>query len=48
MQIPDAGVNQASGTEITQSWKQDDEGDIQLPLDGDPFRIDELYLTSRG
>ena len=47
-QIPDAGVNQASGTEITQSWKQDDAGDIQLQLDGDPSRIDELYLTSHG
>jgi hypothetical protein len=48
VQIPDAGVNQASGTEITQSWKQDDAGDVQLQLDSDPSRIDELYLTSRG
>jgi predicted aspartyl protease len=48
VQLPDAGVNQASGTEITQSWKQDDAGDIQLQLAGDPSRIDELYLTSHG
>jgi hypothetical protein len=48
VRIPDAGVNQASGAEITQSWKQDDAGDIQLQLDGGPSRIDELYLTSNG
>jgi predicted aspartyl protease len=48
VQIPDTGVNQASGTEITQSWKQDDAGDIQLQVNEDPSHVDELYLTSHG
>ena len=48
VQIPDEGVNQASGSEISQGWKQDDAGDIQLQADSDPSRIDELYLTSHG
>ena len=48
VQIPDAGVNQASGAEIAQGWKQDDAGDIQLQIDSDPSHVDELYLTSHG
>jgi predicted aspartyl protease len=48
VRISDAGVNQASGTEITKSWKQDNAGDIQLRLENDRTQIDELYLTSRG
>jgi hypothetical protein len=48
VRIPGVGVNHASGTEITQSWEQDDAGDIQLQLDSAPSRIDELYLTSRS
>jgi len=48
VQIPDAGVNQASGAEIAQGWKQDDAGDTQLQIDSDPSHVDELYLTSHG
>jgi hypothetical protein len=48
VQIPDAGVNQAHGASFTQSWKQDDAGDIQIQPGNDPSQVDEFYFISHG
>jgi PDZ domain/Aspartyl protease len=43
--IPDLGVHQANGTSLDGSWQQDDDGDIQLSRAGNPWQVDDLYLT---
>ena len=48
LNIPDLWVKQASGVAPNLNWRQDDAGDIRLLPSGDPWQIDDLYLTSHG
>lgn len=46
--IPDFGEKQANGSASGSNWQQDADGDIQLLHSGDPWQIDDLYITSHG
>ncbi len=46
--IPDVSVKQAHGVAPDGNWQQGDDGDIRLLPGGDPWQIDDLYLTSHG
>jgi hypothetical protein len=46
--IPDFGVKQADGTAPGSRWQQDAAGDVQLWPGGEPWQIDDLYITSLG
>ncbi len=46
--IPDLWVKEAHGVAPEGNWQQDDAGEIRLLPGGDPWQIDDLYLTSHG
>jgi hypothetical protein len=46
--IPEVHVKQANGVDLFTAWHQDDEGDIQLSPSGNPWQVDDLYLTSHS
>lgn len=46
--IPELHVKQGNGVDSVRSWHQDDEGDIQLNPSGNPWQLDDLYLTSHS
>ncbi len=48
LNIPDLWVKQANGVAPNGNWRQDDAGDIQLLPSGNPWQIDDLYLTRHG
>lgn len=46
--VPGLNLKQANGNDLSQSWQQNESGDIQLTSSADPGSVDDRYITSRA